>query len=71
MKPIPHPILAKNLSPLRAQGIKHGFFTRQGGISKNIYHSLNVGKGSNDQPEHIVQNRLLVADYFSVESGGR
>lgn len=67
MKPIPHFILAKSLSPLHTQGIKHGFFTRQGGISKNVYHSLNVGKDSNDQPEHIIQNRLLVADYFSVE----
>ncbi|PIT70854.1 peptidoglycan editing factor PgeF [Bartonella tribocorum] len=67
MKSIPHPILAKNLSPLHSHGIKHGFFTRQGGISKSLYYSLNVGKSSNDQPEHIVQNCLLIADYFSIE----
>ncbi|WP_375616072.1 peptidoglycan editing factor PgeF [Bartonella sp. AP58NXGY] len=67
MKPTPHPILAKNLSTLHTHGIKHGFFTRQSGVSKNLYHSLNVGKSSNDQPEHIVQNRLLIADYFSIE----
>ncbi|WP_254493738.1 peptidoglycan editing factor PgeF [Bartonella sp. B1099] len=66
MKPIPHPILAKNLSTLHTHGIKHGFFTRQASVSKN-FHSFNVGKRSNDQPEHIVQNRLLIADYFSIE----
>ncbi|EJF86611.1 peptidoglycan editing factor PgeF [Bartonella rattimassiliensis] len=67
MRPTPHPILAKNLSVLQTHGIKHGFFTRQGGVSKKLYHSLNVGKNSNDQPEHIVQNRLLIANYFSIE----
>ncbi|EJF88361.1 hypothetical protein ME1_00680 [Bartonella vinsonii subsp. arupensis OK-94-513] len=63
MNPVPVPILAKDLSALRLHGIKHGFFTRQGGVSQ----SLNVGKGSNDQSEHIAQNRLLIADYFGVE----
>ncbi|CAK01153.1 peptidoglycan editing factor PgeF [Bartonella tribocorum] len=67
MKLIHHPILAKNLSPLHIHGIKHGFFTRQAGVSKNFCHNLNVGKGSNDQPEHIVQNHLLIANYFSIE----
>ncbi|WP_273717622.1 MULTISPECIES: peptidoglycan editing factor PgeF [Bartonella] len=67
MKPIPHPILAKNLSPLHTHGIKHGFFTRQGGISKSLYQSLHVGQSSNDHPEHITQNRTLVAHYFDVE----
>lgn len=67
MKPIPHPILAKNLSTLHHHGIKHGFFTRQASVSKNLCHSLNVGKRLNDQPEYIVQNCLLIADYFSIE----
>ncbi|WP_142416384.1 peptidoglycan editing factor PgeF [Bartonella massiliensis] len=68
MKPILHPILAKNLSALHLHGIKHGFFTRQGGVSKDLYHSLNVGKSSNDQLVHIVHNRLLIADYFGIEA---
>ncbi|WP_332060518.1 peptidoglycan editing factor PgeF [Bartonella sp. CB74] len=67
MKPVPTPILAKDLSALHTHGIKHGFFTRQGGVSKNLYHSLNVGKNSNDHPEHIAQNRTLIANYFGVE----
>ncbi|ENN94418.1 peptidoglycan editing factor PgeF [Bartonella vinsonii] len=67
MNPVPVPILAKELSALHVHGIKHGFFTRQGGVSQSLYQSLNVGKSSNDQPEHIAQNRLLIADYFGVE----
>ncbi|WP_375628153.1 peptidoglycan editing factor PgeF [Bartonella sp. TT67HLJMS] len=67
MKSIPHPILAKNLSTLHPHGIEHGFFTRQGGVSKSLYQSLNVGQSSNDHPEHITQNRTLVAHYFDVE----
>lgn len=68
MNPIPHPILAKNLSPLHTQGIKHGFFTRQTGVSKKFYHNLNVEKRLNDQPEYSAQNYLLIADYFSIEA---
>ncbi|VEJ45684.1 peptidoglycan editing factor PgeF [Bartonella vinsonii] len=67
MNSVPVPILAKELSALHPQGIKHGFFTRQGGVSQSFYQSLNVGKSSNDQPEHIAQNRLLIADYFGVD----
>ena len=29
-------------------GVRHGFFTRNGGVSDGIYSSLNVGYGSND-----------------------
>lgn len=67
MKPVLHPILAKDISALHMHGIKHGFFTRQGGISKGLYHSLNVGQSSYDQPEHIAQNRILIAHYFGIE----
>ncbi|ABM44894.1 hypothetical protein X471_00071 [Bartonella bacilliformis str. Heidi Mejia] len=67
MKVIPEPILANNLFSLHTQGIKHGFFTRQGGISKNIYQSLNVGQSSKDYFEHIAQNRTFIANYFDIE----
>ncbi|WP_317993532.1 peptidoglycan editing factor PgeF [Bartonella gliris] len=67
MQPTPDPILAKDLSALHRQGVKHGFFTRQGGVSKSFYQSLNVGQSSNDHPEHIAQNRTLIAHYFGVE----
>ncbi|WP_375649224.1 peptidoglycan editing factor PgeF [Bartonella sp. OT172YNZD] len=68
MNPVPIPILAKNLSSFHHQGLKHGFFTRQSGLSKSLYQSLNVGQSSNNYPEHIAQNRTLIAHYFDVEA---
>ena len=36
-------------SPLLDQaGVRHAFFTRQGGVSQGIYAGLNVGQGSGD-----------------------
>lgn len=32
------------------RGIRHAFFTREGGVSQGIYASLNGGIGSNDHP---------------------
>ncbi len=40
----------------------HGFFGRFGGLSKNVYASLNCGPGSDDNPEHVKANRKIVAD---------
>jgi len=45
-------------------GIRHAFFTRQGGVSKGIYDSLNVGRGSRDEPADVAENRRRVADWF-------
>ncbi len=45
----------------------HGFYTRLGGVSKGIYEGLNCGIGSNDNPDHVVQNRQLVADDLGVD----
>jgi YfiH family protein len=42
-------------------GIRHGFFTRRGGVSGGVYDSLNVGRGSRDRPEHVAENRRRVA----------
>jgi hypothetical protein len=47
-------------------GIRHGFFTRQGGVSKGIYGSLNCGLGSGDDAENVRQNRGLVAETLGV-----
>jgi polyphenol oxidase len=45
-------------------GIRHGFFTRQGGVSGFPYESLNVGLGSKDDPDAIAENRRRVAASF-------
>lgn len=46
---------------LALDGVTHGFFGREGGVSRGAYGSLNVGRGSNDNPEHISENRRRVA----------
>lgn len=48
--------------------IRHGFFTRRGGVSDGIYRGLNVGLGSDDQPGHIVENRNRVCHWFNQPS---
>lgn len=47
-------------------GIRHGFFTREGGVSKGIYASLNAGIGSRDAPENVVENRARMAAALGV-----
>ncbi|MBM3516683.1 MAG: polyphenol oxidase, partial [Alphaproteobacteria bacterium] len=37
--------------------LRHGFFTRLGGVSEGIYTSLNCGLGSRDEPERVHINR--------------
>ena len=41
--------------------ISHGFFTRNGGVSEEIYASLNCGYGSGDDVENVKENRKIVA----------
>jgi len=38
-------------------GIRHGFFTRDGGVSDGLYRSLNCGFGSGDTAERVAENR--------------
>jgi YfiH family protein len=38
-------------------GIRHGFFTRAGGVSTGIYASLNCGTGSDDDRALVLENR--------------
>jgi YfiH family protein len=37
--------------------IRHGFFTREGGVSRGPYASLNCGPGSQDDPAAVAENR--------------
>lgn len=50
-------------------GIRHGFFTRQGGVSDGIFTSLNCGLGSGDNPEHVRKNRARVAQAIGLDPG--
>ena len=49
---------ASNLS--RIKGVRHGFFSRLGGVSLAVGMSgLNCGFGSKDAPENVVKNREI------------
>lgn len=52
--PITHPLLER-------AGVRHGFFTRQGGVSTGLYAGLNSGLGSSDDPVAVAENRRRVA----------
>ena len=54
-----HPIEDDRLAAL--PGIRHGFFTRAGGVSEGIYASLNCGIGSKDDRALVLENRTRVA----------
>lgn len=55
-------------SPLLAAtpGLRHAFFTREGGVSGGVYESLNAGIGSNDDPAHVAENRRRMAEQMGV-----
>lgn len=58
--PLKHPVLDIG-------GISHGFFTRFGGVSKGLYHGLNIGLGSGDSPESVAENRRRAAVSLGVK----
>lgn len=47
-------------------GVRHAFFTRQGGVSQGVYASLNVGVGSRDDPAVVAENRARAAAAFGA-----
>lgn len=64
---VPLSNLSPVLSPaLTRAGIRHAFFTREGGVSEGVYAGLNGGIGSNDKPEHVMENRARMAGYLDV-----
>ena len=56
---------SKNLKKFKI--INHCFFTRNGGISKGIYRSLNCGKGSNDKKKNLINNLKFVSNKIGVK----
>ena len=47
-------------------GVRHAFFTRQGGVSQGVYASLNGGVGSRDMPDAVAENRRRMAAQLGV-----
>ena len=60
MSPLTSPLL-------EAAGVRHAFFTREGGVSTGLYASLNLGRGSNDDPAAVAENRARAAAHLGVE----
>lgn len=57
------------LSILDSAGLRHGFFTREGGVSGGLYASLNCGLGSNDVRAHVTANRKTALDEMGLDAG--
>ncbi len=53
-------------STLELHGVRHAFFTREGGVSTGVYASLNGGVGSRDLPQAVAENRTRMADCLGV-----
>jgi polyphenol oxidase len=62
-----HVITSSLLSDI--PGIRHGFFTREGGVSAGLYASLNCGLGSGDDRSLVMQNRDRVALHLGAAAG--
>jgi YfiH family protein len=56
------------VSPLLSAipGLRHAFFTRDGGVSDGVYESLNGGIGSSDDPARVAENRRRMAEQLGV-----
>jgi YfiH family protein len=52
---------------LALSGIRHAFFTREGGVSEGLYASLNGGVGSRDAADKVAENRARMAAALGVE----
>jgi polyphenol oxidase len=63
------PVLSPALSAL--PGIRHAFFTREGGVSQGpVYGSLNGGTGSNDDREKVAENRRRMSAFLGIDPSG-
>jgi purine-nucleoside/S-methyl-5'-thioadenosine phosphorylase / adenosine deaminase len=50
-------------------GLRHAFFSRNGGVSDGIYSGLNGGIGSRDDPANVAENRRRMAEQIGVKPG--
>jgi len=62
----PAPLRARTLSAMDA--VRHGFLTRQGGVSKGPFASLNCGLASGDAARQVAINRTRAAGAVAPEA---
>ncbi len=48
-------------------GLRHAFFSREGGVSEGIYAGLNGGIGSHDHADNVAENRRRMAERMGVQ----
>ena len=48
------------------KNIQHCFFSKNGGVSKDIYSSLNCGLGSNDERKNVLKNLAIASEKIGV-----
>ncbi|OGO77693.1 MAG: hypothetical protein A2Y23_10275, partial [Clostridiales bacterium GWB2_37_7] len=51
----------------KTEMVKHCFTTRQGGISRGIYYSLNTSLTKNDEREHVLVNLNRVCSVIGID----
>ncbi|KQS99119.1 MULTISPECIES: peptidoglycan editing factor PgeF [unclassified Rhizobium] len=64
---LPSPVQSPLLTDKAGNCIRHGYFTREGGVSEGLYRGLNVGLGSNDARERVEENRARVSAWFGAD----
>ena len=56
---------SKNLNNFA--NVKHCFFSKNGGVSKDVYSSLNCGLGSGDDKESVLSNLSIVSKKIGID----
>ena len=56
---------SKNLNNFA--NVKHCFFSKSGGVSKDVYNSLNCGLGSGDDKESVLNNLSIVSKKIGID----
>lgn len=54
---------------LEELGVPHAFTTRYGGVSTEVFNSLNLGLGRGDDPERVRENYRRVCEALGIEMG--
>ena len=52
----------------RFDDLRHGVFSRHGGVSKAPFDTLNISYGLGDEKHHVVENRARIARYFHEQT---
>jgi polyphenol oxidase len=66
--PIENPVPFESPTLSALPGIRHGFFTRRGGVSSGAYASLNCGLGSGDDVRAVAENRARAMAAFGLKA---